>query len=114
MDSSARVPPVFRARLSRESGEAVAEKCPLERMVLETDAPYLASEPSEIPKLAEKAGRPGGRARLPAAPARIIFSGENVPRPFFCGLRFLRQGFFPLETRATKRDALFFPWALGI
>ena len=33
---------------------ATAIHCPLERMVLETDAPYLAKEPFDIPSLAEK------------------------------------------------------------
>eukprot|EP00438_Fugacium_kawagutii_P005020 Skav210049 [mRNA] locus=scaffold1016:25471:26652:+ [translate_table: standard] len=33
---------------------ATAVHCPLDRMVLETDAPYLATEPFEIPALAEK------------------------------------------------------------
>lgn len=37
-----------------EGAKATAIHCPLERMVLETDAPYLAKEPFEIPSLAEK------------------------------------------------------------
>jgi len=31
----------------------IARRCPLERLVLETDAPFLAGEPREVPKIAE-------------------------------------------------------------
>jgi len=37
-----------------EGAKITALHCPLDRMVLETDAPYLASEPFEIPALAQK------------------------------------------------------------
>ncbi|CAK9085149.1 unnamed protein product [Durusdinium trenchii] len=37
-----------------EGAKATAIHCPLQRMVLETDAPYLASEPFDIPALAER------------------------------------------------------------
>ncbi|CAE7304148.1 TATDN2 [Symbiodinium natans] len=43
-----------------EGAERITRSCPLDRMVLETDAPYLAPHPSDIPELAHKIGEMKG------------------------------------------------------
>ncbi|CAJ1378616.1 unnamed protein product [Effrenium voratum] len=62
-----------------DGAKAVAEKCPLERMVLETDAPYLASEPSEIPKLAEKVAE-----MKSVSTAEVLETTLRVSKQFYC------------------------------
>merc|ERR1712217_267882 len=40
-----------------ESAVEAARNCPLDRLVLETDAPYLATGPGDIPKLAAEVAK---------------------------------------------------------
>mmetsp|Transcript_66261 Transcript_66261/g.155233 ORF Transcript_66261/g.155233 Transcript_66261/m.155233 type:complete len:456 (-) Transcript_66261:86-1453(-) len=45
-----------------EGAERITKNCPLDRMVLETDAPYLAPHPSDIPELAHKIAQMKGES----------------------------------------------------
>ncbi|CAE7182287.1 TATDN2, partial [Symbiodinium pilosum] len=61
-----------------EGAVRIAQNCPLDRMVLETDAPYLAPTPSDIPELARKIAEMKGETT-----ARVLKTTTEVCQDFY-------------------------------